>query len=145
MQESIRNKENNTDVKGYKALFSFLPGIEEVADNGHSYFKGHLVIYIDEIGPMQNNYEFTISVESTEDKGNLSPQKVGSFQLYGDNLSKFNEECVNTISEANSLPKTEVFFMWSAPPPGSGCVTFSSGCLSKIPYAPPREIGHQQQ
>ncbi|KAJ8945427.1 hypothetical protein NQ318_009883 [Aromia moschata] len=60
---------------------------------------------------VQHFTRFTISVESTADKNNISPQSVGSFQLYGDNLSKFNEECVNTISETNSLPKTEVFFM----------------------------------
>lgn len=73
---------------------------------------------------VQHFTRFTISVESAKDKQNISPQNVGGFQLYGDNLSKFNDECINTISETNSFPKTEVFFMWSAPPPGSGCVTF---------------------
>lgn len=73
---------------------------------------------------VQHFTRFIINVESTNNPENISPQNVGSFQLYGDNLSQFKEDCVNTIHEVNSLPKTEVFFMWSAPPPGSGCVTF---------------------
>lgn len=78
---------------------------------------------------VQHFKRFTINVESADQPGNLSPQKVGSFQLFGDSLSKFNEECVNTISETNDLPKTEVFFMWVAPPPGSGCVNFKAMIL----------------
>lgn len=73
---------------------------------------------------IQHFRRFTINVESTNDTKNLSPQKVGTFQLFGDSLLKFNEDCVNTLSETNDLSKTEVFFMWKAPPPGSGCVTF---------------------
>lgn len=73
---------------------------------------------------LQHFRRFTINVESADDPDNKSPQNVGSFQLFRDSLSKFNEDCVNTISETNDLPKTEVFFMWTAPPPGSGCVAF---------------------
>lgn len=73
---------------------------------------------------VQHFRRFTVNVESADDPQNLSPQNVGSFQLFGDSLSKFNEDCVNTISETNDLPKTEIFFMWTAPPPGSGCVVF---------------------
>ncbi|XP_022913341.1 spondin-1 [Onthophagus taurus] len=78
---------------------------------------------------VQHFKRFTINVESSQEPGNLSPQKVGTFQLFGDSLSKFNEDCVNTISETSVLPKTEVFFMWKAPPPGSGCVTFRAMVL----------------
>lgn len=66
---------------------------------------------------------FIINLEADSSQAD-APQNVGNFQLYGDNTAKFNEECVNTISETNAQSKTEVFFMWSAPPPGSGCVTF---------------------
>lgn len=51
-----------------------------------------------------------------------SPKKVGRFQLFSDALSKFSEDCVNTISEADDLPKTEIQVMWVAPQTGSGCV-----------------------
>lgn len=80
---------------------------------------------------IQHFRRFTINVESAEDRGNFSPQKAGTFQLFGDSLSKFNENCVNTISETNDLPKTEIFAMWRAPPPGSGCVTFRYKILQK--------------
>lgn len=73
---------------------------------------------------VQHFRRFTINIESVSEPGEISPQKVGSFQLFGDNLSKFNEDCVNTISETNNLPKTEVSFLWTAPRAGSGCVTF---------------------
>lgn len=80
-------------------------------------------------GQLQRFKRFIINVEATNEPGNLSPQRVGSFQLFSDSISKFNEECVNTISESNDLPKTEAFFMWAAPPPGSGCVTFKAMVL----------------
>jgi hypothetical protein len=78
---------------------------------------------------LQHFKRFTVNVEAANEPGNFSPQRVGSFQLFGDSISKFNEECVNTISESNDLPKTEAFFMWAAPPPGSGCVTFKAMVL----------------
>ncbi|XP_975464.3 spondin-1 [Tribolium castaneum] len=78
---------------------------------------------------LQHFKRFTINVEAASEPGNLSPQRVGSFQLFSDSISKFNEECVNTISESNDSPKTEAFFMWAAPPPGSGCVTFKAMVL----------------
>lgn len=51
-----------------------------------------------------------------------SPSKQGQFQLFADTLSKFDEECVNSVVEADDLPKTEVQVMWKAPASGSGCV-----------------------
>lgn len=73
---------------------------------------------------IQHFSRFTLNIESMNEVGNISPQKVGMFQIFDDNLSKFNEDCVNTISETSTLPKTEVAFLWTAPPAGSGCVTF---------------------
>ena len=55
-----------------------------------------------------------------------SPQRVGRFQLFGDSLTKFNEKCINTISEADDLAKTEIQVMWVAPQTGSGCVALSA-------------------
>lgn len=78
---------------------------------------------------VQEFRRFIINVESAKDIGDISPQRVGSFQLFGDALSHFNEDCVNTLSETSDVVKTEVFFMWKAPPPGSGCVTFRAMVL----------------
>lgn len=36
------------------------------------------------------------------------PKRVGRFQLFSDSLTKFYENCVNTVSEADDLRKTEV-------------------------------------
>lgn len=67
--------------------------------------------------------KFIVNVESASSQAD-EPQSVGNFQLYSYNAAKFNEECINTISETNLQPKSEVFFMWAAPPAGSGCVIF---------------------
>ncbi|KAK4887775.1 hypothetical protein RN001_004046 [Aquatica leii] len=80
---------------------------------------------------IQHFRRFTLNIESNNEPGNISPQKVGTFQLFGDNLSKFNEDCVNTLSETNNLPKTEISFLWTAPPAGSGCVTFRAMLLEE--------------
>lgn len=72
---------------------------------------------------------FILNVESDNNPNNRSPLKVGVFQLLPDALTKFNEDCVNTISEVNDLDKTEVYVMWTAPPVGSGCVTFRAMVL----------------
>lgn len=55
-----------------------------------------------------------------------SPKRVGRFQLFSDALTKFHENCVNTVSEADDLPKSEIQVMWVAPVTGSGCVALSA-------------------
>ncbi|XP_046594734.1 spondin-1 [Neodiprion lecontei] len=68
---------------------------------------------------------FTLSVESLYLRD--SPiSRVGFFQLFPDSLTTFNEDCVNTISEATDYPKSEVQVMWRAPASGSGCVVFNA-------------------
>jgi len=54
------------------------------------------------------------------------PKRVGRFQLFSDALTKFNENCVNTVSEADDFPKTEIQVLWRAPVAGSGCVALSA-------------------
>lgn len=60
-----------------------------------------------------------------------SPKKVGRFQLFSDALTKFNEDCVNTVSEADDLPKTEIQVMWVAPASGSGCIALRAMVYEK--------------
>lgn len=55
-----------------------------------------------------------------------SPKRVGRFQLFDDALTKFNEQCVNTVSEADDLPKSEVQLLWVAPESGSGCIKITA-------------------
>lgn len=52
-------------------------------------------------------------------------RRVGRFQLFDDGLTEFNVDCVNTISQADDVPKTEIQVMWVAPATGSGCVAIS--------------------
>uniref|UniRef100_A0A182PSA0 Spondin-1 n=1 Tax=Anopheles epiroticus TaxID=199890 RepID=A0A182PSA0_9DIPT len=54
------------------------------------------------------------------------PRRVGRFQLFSDALTKFHDQCVNTVTQADDFPKTEVQVMWVAPTAGSGCVSISA-------------------
>ncbi|XP_067001720.2 spondin-1 [Anabrus simplex] len=80
-------------------------------------------------GKLQMFSRFMLGVEPLDPNGDASPQRVGSFQLFGDSLTTFDDRCVNTISEADDLPKTEVQVMWISPPKGSGCVVFKAMVL----------------
>ncbi|CAH1173684.1 unnamed protein product [Phaedon cochleariae] len=106
----------------------------KISENPQKYVPGNVyTMYL--MAPKMPNSDrlrrftrFSISVESTSNRTDF-PQNVGSFQLLGDEIASFNEECINTVSEVNTSPKSEVLFLWSAPPPGSGCVTFRAMIL----------------
>lgn len=61
---------------------------------------------------LQQYTHFMITAEAINIETNRSsvagPRRVGRFQLFGDALTKFYENCVNTVAEADDLPKTEV-------------------------------------
>lgn len=56
---------------------------------------------------LQQFTHFTLSVNSQHAPSNPTA-RVGYFQLFPDGLTTFNEDCVNTISEASDYPKNEV-------------------------------------
>ncbi|XP_055383628.1 spondin-1 [Condylostylus longicornis] len=86
---------------------------------------------------LQQFTHFTLTAEASNGNGKrgspAGPRRVGRFQLYADSLTKFSEKCINTITEADDLPKTEIQVMWVAPAAGSGCVS-----LSAMVYEGPR-------
>ncbi|XP_071452758.1 spondin-1 isoform X2 [Hetaerina americana] len=55
---------------------------------------------------------------------NKPPSPVGTFQLFGDALTKFSERCPNMVTQTSSIPKSEIQVLWAAPAAGSGCVAF---------------------
>lgn len=61
---------------------------------------------------LQQFTHFMITAEAFNAQTNRTtiagPKRVGRFQLFGDSLTKFYEDCVNTVSEADDFPKTEV-------------------------------------
>ena len=52
--------------------------------------------------------------------------RTGSFQLLGDVLTRFSDHCTNTVTQTSSVAKSEIQVLWTAPPAGSGCVTFKA-------------------
>ncbi|XP_050679817.1 spondin-1 isoform X2 [Leptidea sinapis] len=71
---------------------------------------------------VQQFTKFQIVVDPLDPAAPRTPRTQGQFQLFADTLTKFDEECTNSVVEADDLPKTEVQVMWKAPPAGSGCV-----------------------
>ncbi|XP_064488880.1 spondin-1-like isoform X2 [Ornithodoros turicata] len=67
---------------------------------------------------------FTLVVEP--DEQNRITQDVGNFQLFGDALSKFSEDCPHAVMQTSLVHKAEVSVLWVAPPPASGCVIFKA-------------------
>jgi hypothetical protein len=61
---------------------------------------------------------------SSEEDTVFSDQKVGSFTLMGTNMAQFSSHCPNSIIQMSTYKRTEVSVIWTAPPPGSGCVVF---------------------
>lgn len=71
---------------------------------------------------VQQFTRFKLVLDPLDPVAPRSPRRQGQFQLFADTLSRFDQECVNSVMEADDLPKTEVQVMWKAPPAGSGCV-----------------------
>ncbi|XP_045479299.1 spondin-1 [Harmonia axyridis] len=105
----------------------------KISENPKSYIPGKLyALNLMASNPLDQSRrfkKFILTAEASDEAGNFSPQRVGNFQLLQSSLAKFNFECINTLKELNDSAKTEVFFMWNAPPPGSGCVTFKAMVL----------------
>lgn len=58
------------------------------------------------------------------DGGRDGSGNSGIFQLLGDTLAKFSEKCPNVVTHTSSIPKSDIQVLWTAPPPGSGCIVF---------------------
>ncbi|XP_022829303.1 spondin-1 [Spodoptera litura] len=71
---------------------------------------------------VQQFTRFQLKLDPLDPAALRAPSKQGQFQLFADTLTKFDEECTNSVIESDDLPKTEVQVMWKAPPTGSGCV-----------------------
>lgn len=71
---------------------------------------------------------FALSVEpSVPSASQRDRPNVGTFQLFGDALTKFSEKCPHMVMQASSTSRSEVNVHWTAPPAGSGCLTFRYG------------------
>ncbi|EZA49891.1 hypothetical protein DMN91_012061 [Ooceraea biroi] len=75
---------------------------------------------------LQQFTRFTLTVHSQHAPNSAL---VGYFQLFPDSLTVFNDDCINTVSEATDFPKSEIQVMWRAPRAGSGCVIFTAMVL----------------
>ena len=58
---------------------------------------------------LQQFTRFTLSIDSQHSPNNPAA-RIGYLQLFSDSLVQFNEDCINTISEANDFSKSEVIY-----------------------------------
>eukprot|EP00095_Tigriopus_kingsejongensis_P009624 maker-scaffold94_size379870-snap-gene-0.14 protein:Tk09624 transcript:maker-scaffold94_size379870-snap-gene-0.14-mRNA-1 annotation:"hypothetical protein DAPPUDRAFT_321105" len=77
--------------------------------------------------------EFLLVVENSDEWPDQHSSAVkqpagssGSYQLLGDVLTRFSDHCTNTVTQTSDVEKSEIQVLWTAPPAGSGCVTFKA-------------------
>lgn len=46
--------------------------------------------------------------ESAKTDGEKTSSTAGSFQLYGDSLTRFSDRCQNAVEQTSSLPKSDI-------------------------------------
>ncbi|XP_055855447.1 spondin-1 [Episyrphus balteatus] len=64
---------------------------------------------------------FMLAVEVDGNSG-ADPMRLGYFEIVDFSETKFSDKCNNLVMQTNMLPKSRVNVVWTAPPPGSGCV-----------------------
>jgi len=69
---------------------------------------------------------FILICENADFRFQSNPSSAGNFQLLGDVLTRYSDHCTNTITETSSIPKSEIQVLWTAPPPGQGCINFKA-------------------
>ena len=65
-----------------------------------------------------------LQVEPEDQNFDTTPETAGTFQLFGDALTRFSDYCPNSVMHTSSLPKSEIQVLWTSPGPGSGCIKF---------------------
>lgn len=69
---------------------------------------------------------FMLVVELSQAQTNIENKNSGTFQLLGDVLTVFSNQCPNAVVHASTVLKSEIQVQWTAPPPGSGCIEFKA-------------------
>lgn len=64
---------------------------------------------------------FMLAVETDSSTGS-DPLKLGYFEIVDFSDTKFSDKCNNLVMQTNMLPKSKINVVWTAPPPGTGCV-----------------------
>ncbi|XP_078000197.1 spondin-1-like [Glandiceps talaboti] len=53
-------------------------------------------------------------------------EHVGTFELIDSGIARFTDNCPDAVTHTSNIPKMSVSFIWTAPPPGVGCVKFKA-------------------
>jgi len=69
---------------------------------------------------------FILVSENSDHSLRSDPGTAGNFQLLGDVLTRYSDHCTNTITQTSDILKSEIQVLWTAPPPGTGCINFKA-------------------
>lgn len=66
--------------------------------------------------------KFTRFLISSEPENEQDTAESGIFDLQDDLLTKYSENCPNTVVEMSMVSKEEISVAWTSPSEGSGCI-----------------------
>lgn len=101
-----------------------------ISGNPEGYVPGEtyrIVVQNSANSPVLHTFkEFSLALEHEQKTPN-----VGALALV-DSLTKFSGDCPNVIIQTNTLPKSKVEVLWTAPPEGSGCISLKATIVESM-------------
>ena len=73
-------------------------------------------------GSQKLHWKFTKFLISAEVRNTNDTINVGSFDLQDDTMTKFADNCANTVVETSQVQKEKISVFWTSPTEGSGCI-----------------------
>ena len=125
---SAGQPKRSTTIKLLYLLYFFLFLFQgDITQFQHKQFTEFLLVVESVVGgDLQQNALEANNAEEAVEVIMASSKRTGSFQLLGDVLTRFSDHCTNTVTQTSSVGKSEIQVLWTAPPAGSGCVTFKA-------------------
>lgn len=67
---------------------------------------------------------FNLAIENEDSKYTSDSSKLGHWEIVDPAETRYSDKCANLMTHTNTLPKSRIQVVWTAPPPGAGCVLF---------------------
>ncbi|XP_018059151.1 PREDICTED: spondin-1 isoform X1 [Atta colombica] len=80
-------------------------------------------------GSQKLHWKFTKFLISAEVKNTNDTINIGSFDLQDDTMTKFADNCANTVVETSQVQKEKISVFWTSPTEGSGCILLRATVL----------------
>ncbi|XP_022902529.1 spondin-1 isoform X2 [Onthophagus taurus] len=77
------------------------------------------------------NFVLVVEPSDTDDNSQHNTS-VGVLQIQGDGLIKYSDKCPNAIEHINSIGKTQITVLWTAPTNGTGCIAIRATVVESV-------------